>query len=154
MEFYPMKIFKKSLIFFPALFLSATTFADIAIPHTIETAYSENGTWHATLTAINEHATFSKIPSGEPLSEFILTDKKPERYIFNLKAPDNFDVAYALTLTQKVKNNMAQFVSKTCVFIVTAISPANPDVQSLSYNGAICHSELNATGSGDNFYVS
>lgn len=146
------KIAIYSSTFLSAVFLSSPMFADI--PHTIESAYSTNGVWHGTLTPINEKASFSKIPNGEPLSQFIIDENKPEHYTFNLSVPDNFDVAYALTLTQKIKNSMTQFVSKTCVFIVTAISPANPDVQSLSYNGAICRSELNATGSGDNFYVS
>jgi hypothetical protein len=54
-----------------------------------------------------------------------------------------------LTLTQKT---ITAFSSKTCVFVVTAQGPADPDVRYFSYHGAVCGTTT-VPGVGEDFYA-
>jgi hypothetical protein len=146
-----MKLMKngKILSSITALVFCMITQANAVDAHTWSTVYSNNGTWSGTLSSINENATFVDT-SGNPMNTFTVNELTPVTYGFNFGETDDFDVAYTLTLTQKnPQTQHPQFTSKTCVFIVTATSPAHPDIQIVPYNGAQCTS----TALGQKFYV-
>jgi hypothetical protein len=132
-----------------ALSVCTATQANVSNVHTWTTVYSLNGTWSGTLSSINEHATFVDA-NGQPMSQFTIDELTPVKYGFSFGENDDFDVAYTLTMTQKnTQQSNSLFSSKTCVFVVTAISPAHPDIQMIPYNGAQCTSEA----LGGKFYV-
>lgn len=139
------KIFLSTLI---CSLFSASAFASTDV-HTWHTIYSKNGSWQGTLAPINENPYFVD-QSGAPLSTFTITEQTPQVYGFGFGPNDNFDVAYTLTLTQ---NNPTLFTSRTCVFVITAMGPAQPDIKVLKYNGANCMYAV-VSGVGENFYVS
>lgn len=137
----------------PALLLSflLTTLpsAQANTPHTWHTITTHQASWKGTLQTTNEIASFVDA-DGKPLSTFILTGENPVKFGFDYDTKkDDFDVAYTLTLT---KQTTTSFVSPTCVFVVTAKGPADPDVRYFSYNGAICSVKI-IPGIGENFFA-
>lgn len=133
----------------PAIFLSASAaFAGTGDAHTWHNVYSKNGTWKGTLQTINEDASFVA-EDGSPISSFTVSEASPQKFGFIYGEDSDFDVAYTLTLTQ---NQLELFTSKTCVFVITAKGPAQPDIRTEPYNGATCQWTL-VPGVGEDFYV-
>lgn len=61
----------------------------------------------------------------------------------------NFNMAYTLTLVEDT--GMREMVTKACIYIITATSPAHPDIRIESYNNATCGHIQRSDGSF--FYV-
>ncbi len=118
--------------------------------HTWSTVSSLQGNWHAKLAMINEDGYFVD-KSEALLSNFDVSPGNDFTYGFGLGENVDFNLAYSLTLTA-AKSPHLGFTSKACVFIVTAPSPAKPDVHMVSYNGAVCG--WTAGGHGVSFTVS
>ncbi|CAE7754213.1 ANKRD17 [Symbiodinium microadriaticum] len=53
-------------------------------------------------------------------------------------------------LLQLAASSVTTFTSMACVFVITAKGPAQPDVRAESFNGAICHWQVNP-GYGENY---
>lgn len=138
---------KKITTLFTSLLLSTAAFAGHV--HTWHNVVSQEGTWEATLATINQKASFVT-SDGSALTTFTINPGHSIKYGFSFDPQDDFDVAYTLTLTKKDTLN---FVSKTCVFVVTAKGPANPDIHAINYNGANCASTV-VHGVGEDFIVS
>jgi len=117
--------------------------------HVWDTVFSKNGTWTVTIQPLNEKSSFVK-PDCSPISSFMIDSSTSQQYGFSFPSGDDFDVAYTLTLVQQ---NTTQFSSKACVFIVTAKSPANPDIRTENFNDATCTWE-SVPGIGEHFYAS
>jgi hypothetical protein len=131
--------------------LSFQAFAKNAT-HTWHTVSSANGTWQAKLQMLNEGGNFVT-RGGAAITTFNISPGNPQDYGFVLDAGDDFDVAYTLTLTQNDQKNARQFVSKACVYVITARGPAQPDIRVSHFNGAECNWSL-VKGVGENFSVS
>jgi hypothetical protein len=127
---------KKGIVLLGILLCNTPSIAT-PIPHTWHNIVVEQGVWRGKLAVINEGAVFVK-PDGAEVSDFTVASNQPFKFGFAFDADDDFDVAYTLTLTQQ--EPAKKVVSKTCVFVVTAKGPANPDIHNLSYNGATCNS--------------
>ena len=133
-----------------SLLLASHSFASTTQPHTWHTVSTTSGTWNAKLRMINEGGSFVN-RSGSSMNDFTVDANTPAEYGFTFDQGDDFDVAYTLTLT--AKPSTTAFVSKTCVYVVTAKGPANPDIQATGYNGAKCDWKT-IQGVGENFTVS
>lgn len=123
-----------------------------SIPHTWHTVSTTNGTWNAKLQMINQNGSFVN-RDGASISEFTIHPAQSYDYGFVLDPHNDFDVAYTLTLVQQSRPNSPNFSSKACVYVITAASPANPDVRPSSYHGADCKWNV-VHGVGENFQVS
>ena len=120
--------------------------------HTWDSIHVEDsGVWQGTLSPTSEASSFVNTACAN-ITTMTVTKNSPFSYGFKFPNEDDFDMAYTLTLTEHSTAGRARFVSKTCVFVVTATGPAQPDVQVLSYNGAQCRQQN--TGTGDEFFVS
>lgn len=118
-------------------FLFCIGYAVAGDVHTWHTVKSGQGSWQASLSMINQGGSFVT-RNGKSLTTFEVSPDSPQEYGFIFDAGDNFDVAYSLTLTQVEKEKSLRFQSKTCVFVITAKSPAQPDIHPISFNGATC----------------
>jgi hypothetical protein len=117
--------------------------------HSWHNVTSQNGQWHATLKGINELSNFVAADGITPVSTFSVNPQSSFKYGFSFDPKDDFNVAYTLTLTQE---SVESFSSKTCVFIITANGPANPDIRPISYNGAKCEYTV-VQGVGEDYSV-
>ena len=117
--------------------------------HTWHQVNASDGDWTVTLQVINENATFYK-RSCQAFHTTALSPSQPLEYGFGFAADADFDVAYTLTAVEK--SPVKSFVSKSCVFVVTAKGPANPDVQAIAYHGAKCDWNV-VPGVGEDFNV-
>ncbi|MFZ2315976.1 MAG: hypothetical protein WAW86_10020 [Gammaproteobacteria bacterium] len=145
-----MGLSKRSFALSALSFLASTSIYAQSVPgvHTWHMVYAnDTSNWNGTLQVIHEKASFVK-PDGSVFNTFTLNTNTPLKYGFAFDPQDDFDVAYTLTLTEEAKN----FVSKTCVFVVTAKGPAKPDISVLQYNGATCSYKI-VHGVGEDFYV-
>lgn len=115
--------------------------------HTWHIVSAMAGTWNARLQAINEQASFVDA-KNQAIDSFTLDTQQAYKYGANFDPKDDFNVAYTLTLTEKGTTN---FAAKTCVFVITAKGPADPDIQVLKYNNAQC--SYNVVSVGENFIV-
>jgi hypothetical protein len=118
-------------------------------PHTWHLITTDNGIWDGRLQMINEEGFFTD-RDGSPLTKFTISPNKSQEYGFSFGPEADFDIAYTLTLTQRDTKN---FNSKTCVYVITASGPANPDIRPSSYNGAQCDWKI-VPGQGEDFFVS
>ncbi len=131
MDAIVIKYFKKLSVFLGLLCIASGAYAQVHTWHTIKV---NNGVWSASLKAINEEASFVRA-DGSPISTFSMNPNDPVIYGFQFDPKDDFDVAYTLTLTHQ---DTADFITKTCVFVITAKGPADPDIRTLEYYGAKC----------------
>lgn len=145
-----MKLLKSTSILIFSLFSSITMANEQ--PHTWHTVQSQNGRWHAQLQMINQKGSFVS-RDGSPINTFTIDLNKPQDYGFVLDPDNDFDVAYTLTLVKEESEKTKQFSSKTCVYVITASSPAQPDIRPSSFNGAKCEWIINH-GIGEDFIVS
>ncbi len=122
-------------------------------PQMWEEVYSDNGTWNAQLAVINEvgHIWFQK-EDGSKIDHFKIDKANPQKYGMDSDQYGDFDKAYTLVLTTAKNDADPNFVSKTCVFVISA-KGVDPDIRPLSYNGATCTWKSNP-GVGINYYVS
>lgn len=118
-------------------------------PHTWHTVRSTNGNWTAQLAMISEPGWFVT-RKGEGVSTFSVSPANSFDYGFGFDAGADFDIAYTLTLTQN--SSAIGFVSKACVYLITASGPAKPDIRATSYNGATCDWNV-VHGVGEDFTV-
>lgn len=125
------------------LFFSAMAYADGV--HTWQDVVSRDGLWigRLVITSADQKAFFTDTSStnrGE-LYDFSVSDDNDFAYGlgFDFVGTD-FDLSYTLTLYQ-TDSSATGFVSKACVFNVTASAPAVPDIRVEKYNGANCDFE-------------
>lgn len=135
-----MKNIVRLTLLFLALFFSATVLAE-PVPHADDAVASINGNWDVTITPLFEQASFVN-DAGQTITQFPLAANKTVNYGFVLDSSDDFNIAYAITAVE-TDNTPGKSVAikpgnKACVFIVTATSPANPDVRIAKYNQATC----------------
>jgi hypothetical protein len=130
------------------LLATSVTYASDEV-HTWHVISTKAGTWAGRLQAINEKIKFVK-PDLSAVSAFNISPNQPLKFGSVFDPNDDFNVAYTLTLTQQ---SITAFSNKSCVFVVTAQGPADPDVRFFSYNGATC-STTTVPGVGEDFYVS
>ncbi len=108
--------------------------------HTWSIISVEGGEWNVTLRPLFEKSYFF-FSNCETFNISQLSSKENTTFGFMYGKNANFNIVYALTLVNtKSKEAM---VSRTCIFVITAVSPANPDIKVLSYNGAKCKVESN-----------
>lgn len=116
--------------------------------HTWHKVIATAGTWQAKLSMLNQGGHFVD-RGGHHVSEFIINKDQNAEFGFVFDQGDDFDVSYTLTIIQKTSQ---AFVSKACVYVITAKGPAQPDVRPLSYNGADCQYRVVA-GVGEDYIV-
>ena len=118
-------------------------------PHIWQTVSATQGNWQGKLQMINQGGYFVNC-EGNQINQFSINKGQSFDFGFSFDKGDNFDVAYVLTLVLKTP---PAFVSKACVFVITASAPAQPDVRVSSFNGAKCDYNI-AHGKGGGFIVS
>lgn len=142
-----MKIIKlKIIVLLTGLLMTTQTFSQPV--HTWHTIFAEESVWNGNLQALNQASQFVD-QKGSLFNHFTLDKNNPITFGAIFSPEDDFDVAYTLTLIAKTP---VAFSSKACVFIVTALGPAQPDIKSISYHGARCEA-IRVPGVGENFYV-
>src|SRR5579862_4964560 len=125
--------------------------------HTWHNINATSGEWVAKFQMINEKGTFVAT-DGSPISELTVTAGNPKIYGFSFDPSDDFNVAYTSTLIQQKDKsakmiNATMFQSKACVFVITAVGPAQPDVRVSNFNGATC-TWMTVPGVGEDFFAS
>ncbi|MGM9452850.1 hypothetical protein ACTAZI_05870 [Legionella bozemanae] len=118
--------------------------------HTWHNVSSLNGEWEVNLRMINEDGLLVD-QSCQPINRVRISTANPLTYGFGFKEDATFDIAYTVTVVQSTEG--ARFESKTCVFVVTANGPAQPDIHTLAYHGATCQWKI-IPGIGEDFIVS
>lgn len=125
-----------------SLWLAATNiYADIHTWHEITTQSSSK--WHGRLTMLsaNQGGYFSDNngTTRGGVYDFSLSAITPIRYGFGF-TPQNtdFNVAYSLSIYESDTKLSRHFSSKACVYVITAASPAKPDLRISEFNGAKC----------------
>jgi len=142
-----------SVMFFSgAMIFGANAMAEShSKPHTWHTVRALDGQWVAKLQMLNESGSFVT-REDTALTAFTLSPSHSQDYGFKFAPGADFDIAYTLTLTQTNAAMTPQFVSKACVYVVTASGPAKPDIRVSSFNGAKCDWNVVA-GIGEDFTV-
>lgn len=115
--------------------------------HTWHDVSSQSGNWNITLKMISQDGILVD-KACQPIHNQRLTVDAPLVYGFGFSDNATFDIAYTLTAISEE----AAFESKTCVFVITAKGPANPDIHPISYHGAKCEWQV-VPGVGENFSV-
>lgn len=128
--------------------LSAFSTTNASPPHTWHTVNATQGTWQGKLQMLNQGGHFVN-REGSQISEFSINKEQSFDYGFSFDKGDDFDLSYALTLVLKTS---PAFVSKACVFVITASGPAKPDIRVSSFNGAKCEYKV-VHGRGEDFSV-
>lgn len=119
--------------------------------HTWHDIVSKEGRWSGRLVISsgfqNAYFTDSQAKKTGQLYDFHLEEGTPFIFGFGFDFDGtDFDVSYTLTLYE------VGFVSKACVFNVSAKGPAQPDVRIERFNGAECEYQV-VHGRGENFEV-
>lgn len=84
------------------------------------------------------------------ISGFNVTPNNPYKFGWVYTGPSkDFDIAYVVNMVQQ--GNIPGYTSKACIFVVTAIAPAHPDVSTIPKNGAKC--SWVDTGIGEDYYA-
>lgn len=138
-----------AIVFVGAMVLTGNAMATPV--HTWHTIRALDGNWTGKLQMLNEGGAFVTREKA-PLTNFTITSDHAQDYGFIFDAGDDFDVAYTLTLKETKLAAMPQFVSKTCVYVITAKGPAQPDIRVSSFNGAKCDWNV-VPGVGEDFTV-
>lgn len=117
--------------------------------HTWHDVVSKEGAWSGRLVISSGdqkgYFTDSQAKKVGQLYDFHLGTDNPFVFGFGFDFDGtDFDVSYTLTLYQ------TSFVSKACVFNVSAKGPAQPDVRIETFNGAKCDYVV-VHGRGENF---
>jgi len=121
--------------------------------HTWQHIYAIQRNWHVSMQIINEaDYGFFVGDDCKTINSAEVDPSGAQQFGFNFKPGADFDMAYVLTLTEKKAELTPQFTSKTCVFLVTATGPAQPDITVKSFNGAQCDWK-SVPGMGEDFYV-
>ncbi len=108
--------------------------------HTWNDIVSGSGVWSGQLTPIYEKSYFVT-PNCKEFNHFTTTNMT-FGFIYGDNA--NFNLAYTLTL---VSNNPSPaMASKSCIFVITAFKPADPDIKILSYHNATCSYKFKEDG--------
>ncbi|PHQ80863.1 MAG: hypothetical protein COB66_03730 [Coxiella sp. (in: Bacteria)] len=145
---------KKILLVAAALF-TTSAFGDPV--HIMDHINTTDGNWSGRLTIIsaNEPAYFTDAQKNNKGSTYDFTTQatQPFSYGFGIiPGKTDFNVAYSLTLTQKPAADTPLFTAKTCVFLITATSPATPDIRTESFNNATCKAA--PSNDGDTYTIS
>lgn len=140
------KLFAITLL---STFAFLSTSANAAPVHTWNQVFSSKGNWTVKLSMLNEGGHFYDT-AGAEISKFDLTHGTGYKYGFGFDHGADFDIAYTMVAIQQTP---PAFVSKTCVFVVTASAPARPDIRVSTFNGAQCSFKI-VPGVGENFFVS
>jgi hypothetical protein len=149
-----------TLSFFALSFLSGSEVAIAALPcagaHTWHNLQSHQGTWEVQLTLSSEGNVgrfISNAPeckAQDPLTVNV-SPQQPQQFGFSFLPGADFDIGYTLVAKQKSPST-ANYQAKTCVFVVSAKGPANPDIAVLPYNGAVCNYAV-TSGVGEDYFV-
>lgn len=139
----------KRILLLAAVTLFGASMAQAAAPvHTWHTVSATNGSWQARLVMMNENGKFYN-RAGSPIWDFNVNSSTPYDYGFGFERGSDFDIAYTLTVIEKTKPS---FVSKACVYVITASGPGKPDIRTSSFNGAKCDYKI-VSGVGEDFIV-
>ncbi len=136
----------KLLIFLFVLYLS-NTIAKKCQAHTWGTSVALNGNWQGQIAPLYENSYFVT-PECKNVTDFKISPGHNATYGFRFEKNDDFNIMFSLLL---INIDETPMVSKSCLYILTANSPAHADVRSLSYHGAYCARK--DTGDGNIFYV-
>jgi hypothetical protein len=98
------------------------------------------GGWQVIQTMINENGQFIDIQqcAEHNLYSYAVSEGSNNQNGFRFAQGSDFNIAYTITA---IANISANFTAKSCVFVVTANGPAQPDVHVINYNGANCDSQ-------------
>lgn len=140
------KIYALSLLL--TVITGTTTIANAHPIHTWHTVSATHGSWQGKLYMINENGHFAN-REGNQIKDFTVQKDQSFDYGFSFEKGADFDIAYTLTLVEKTS---AAFVSKACVYVITAEGPAKPDIRISSFNGAKCDYKI-VPGRGEDFIV-
>lgn len=131
------------------LLLQFTALTAVGAPqcniHTWHNIFAKDGEWKVTLKVINQNGFFVDSHCNPVETDFARINE-PLTYGFGFSNDANFDIAYTITA---IKQSQRGFQSPACVFVVSAKGPAQPDVSTLSYNGAFCEWKSVARAGGD-----
>lgn len=104
--------------------------------------------WTVEQTLINEKGNFvTNAPECENKKtySYAVNIGQDNQNGFHFAKGSDFNIAFTITAVENSASLPdAKFVSKSCVFIVTATGPAQPDVHITNYNGAKCSSTYNS----------
>ncbi|RAP37580.1 hypothetical protein B1207_05255 [Legionella quinlivanii] len=115
--------------------------------HTWHDIRSTEGNWKITMRMISQTGLLVD-ESCQPVNEFKISPRQGLRYGFGFSDNASFDIAYTITAIREAPG----FESQTCVFVVTANGPAQPDINALAYHGANCDWKV-VPGIGEDFTV-
>lgn len=145
------KIKMKKILSTTLLCLAASTSAFAKPPHAMMTLITQSDQWDVTPAMINEGGVFfdnkgNKINPGVSIN--LKFSVSPYKLGWQYSNDDDFNVAY--TIAARTRMGIHHFSAKSCVFLVTAKGPGNPQVSVNNYNGAQCYYVDN--GVGGEFY--
>ncbi|KTC75349.1 hypothetical protein Lbir_0494 [Legionella birminghamensis] len=131
-----------------ALCTSSFAFSPHCGVHTWHDIRAFEGNWKISLRMISQEGALVD-SSCQPVNEFKINPAQGLRYGFGFSGDASFDIAYTITAIKEKPG----FESQTCVFVVTANGPAQPDIHALAYHGAHCDWKV-VPGIGEDFTVS
>lgn len=129
--------------------------------HTWHNVTAYKGTWAASITPIDEPATFVRDDCSEfpTIGHFKVNTTYSPQFGFRIGKGDDFNVAYSLVFVRtdphEVQSNSSGrrlFSDMACVFTVAAAGPAMPDVRAEPYNGAVCMWQR-VDGVGEDYFL-
>lgn len=124
------------------------------VAHTWHNVTTSHGEWSGTLSVLNEQLTFVD-PAYNNITQMRFNEKHGATWGTVIYDSDDFNVLYAATFIQQVNSSSIgspNIALKTCVFIISAYGPADPQITPVSFNGgATC--KWQSSGIGENYYV-
>lgn len=111
-------------------------------PHIWHTITVAEGNWTGRLQMINEvDKAWFVLPDGvTKVNAVQINPNAPQKvgFVVDFSQKPDFDMAYTVTLVKNDKASSPNMTSKSCIFIVTATGPGQPDIKIHSFNGAAC----------------
>lgn len=115
--------------------------------HTWNNITSFNGNWKGRITPIYENSYYY-YSNCTNFNNFEINEDNNQSLLYGFKFDKDatFNLAYSITMVKEERNKMIRYnntknpemSSPSCIYIVTAKSPANPDINVLSYMGGNC----------------
>ena len=140
-------------ILFVLVFISVV-YANPNCAHTWSTiTVQDGGGWNVTLVPLFEDSYFM-FPNCTTFDQTFISAANNTTFGFMYGKHANFNIIYALTVVNTkvpLTHDTNYMVSKSCVFLVTAISPAHPRIEVINYNGAAC--KVLSNGPDGSLYV-
>jgi len=123
----------------------------VPVAHTWHNITTRTGQWSITLSVLNEHLSFIDI-NGNNITSLTVDPKNKGVWGTVIYDDDDFNCLYAMTAIQQSNTSTPAIALKTCVFIIGAYGPADPQIQAVSFNGgAVC--KWQTSGIGENYFL-